>query len=385
MSLILVIFYLVTPAVVLWLTEKSALLKKIGPVLLLYLIGIIAGNAGIIGPSVFKLQDSIVTIIIPLAIPLMLFSCNFREWDIKSAALTLITGIFAVIFTIIAGFLIFRPFIQNDPLFGPNLYKIAGMLSGVYTGGTPNLAAMKLMLGVPNEVYIVVHSYDMLISLIYLTFLLSAGIRIFRKFLLSGNSGKDITKMESEEEPNPYAGFFKKKNLIPLAGAILLSVFIFAVSGGLSMLFDEKYQMTVVILSITTLGIAASFSSKIRKIEKSYDAGMYLVYIFSIVVASMANLSKLNLAGGMYILLYLAFTVFFSLFLQILLSKIFKLDADTVVVSSVALINSPPFVPMIASAMRNKSVIITGITVGLVGYAVGNYLGFLVSEFLIFI
>ncbi len=385
MSLILVIFYLVTPAVVLWLTEKSALLKKIGPVLLLYLIGIIAGNAGIIGPSVFKLQDSIVTIIIPLAIPLMLFSCNFREWDIKSAALTLITGIFAVIFTIIAGFLIFRPFIQNDPLFGPNLYKIAGMLSGVYTGGTPNLAAMKLMLGVPNEVYIVVHSYDMLISLIYLTFLLSAGIRIFRKFLLSGNSGKDIIKMESEEEPNPYAGFFKKKNLIPLAGAILLSVFIFAVSGGLSMLFDEKYQMTVVILSITTLGIAASFSSKIRKIEKSYDAGMYLVYIFSIVVASMANLSKLNLAGGMYILLYLAFTVFFSLFLQILLSKIFKLDADTVVVSSVALINSPPFVPMIASAMRNKSVIITGITVGLVGYAVGNYLGFLVSEFLIFI
>lgn len=39
-----------------------------------------------------------------------------------------------------------------------------------------------------------------------------------------------------------------------------------------------------------------------------------------------------------------------------------------------ALINSPLFVPMIAESMKNKKVIITGITVGVIGYAVGNYL-----------
>lgn len=382
MTFLLIIFYVITPALVLWVSERIPFLKKIGPVLLLYLIGILIGNSGLIDSSMFKLQDLMVTIIIPLAIPLMLFSSNFREWNIKSALLTLITGITAVIISVISGFFIFKHLIGNDPVFGANLHKISGMLVGVYTGGTPNLAALKLMLQVPNEVYILVHSYDMAVSLLYLTFLLSFGIRIFRKFLNSHNKHIIVEKNISEEENNPWTGILLKKNLYPLILAIGLSICIFAISGGLSMLFNEKYQMVIVILSITSLGIAASFYKPVRKIEKSYDAGMYLVYIFSIVVASMANLSKLNLSGGIYLLLYIAFAVFVSLFIQMILSKFFKLDADTVIVSSVALINSPPFVPLIASAMHNKSVIITGITVGLVGYAAGNYLGFLIAEIL---
>ena len=45
-------------------------------------------------------------------------------------------------------------------------------------------------------------------------------------------------------------------------------------------------------------------------------------------------------------------------------------------------INSPLFVPMIAESMKNKKVIITGIAVGVIGYAVGNYLGIIVSQLL---
>jgi len=48
--------------------------------------------------------------------------------------------------------------------------------------------------------------------------------------------------------------------------------------------------------------------------------------------------------------------------------------------SSVAFINSPPMVPMMAAAMKNRDVIITGLGIGIVGYAVGNYLGFLFYE-----
>ena len=68
--------------------------------------------------------------------------------------------------------------------------------------------------------------------------------------------------------------------------------------------------------------------------------------------------------------------------LSIILARIFKIDSDTMVITSVALINSPLFVPMIAENMKNKKVIITGITVGVVGYAVGNYLGIIVAQLL---
>ena len=37
---------------------------------------------------------------------------------------------------------------------------------------------------------------------------------------------------------------------------------------------------------------------------------------------------------------------------------------------------------MIAESMKNKKVIITGITVGVIGYAVGNYLGIIVTQLL---
>lgn len=382
MTVLLVLIYLLAPALVLKLCDKYSILKKIGPVLLLYLIGILLGNSGLVPNGAYELQDMIVTIIIPLAIPLMLFSCNFLQWDIKNALLTLFAGLFAVVIAVVSGHFIFSSVLSSDPVFGEHMSKISGMLAGVYTGGTPNLAAIKIMLGVPNEIYIMMHSYDMAISLIYLTFVLSFGIKLFRKILwYNPRNGAPLEKHMPLEIPEeqPYREFFKRKNLKPLMGALLLSVIIFAIAGGLSLLLPQKLQMVTVILTITTLGIAASFVKKVREIKLSYDAGMYLVYVFSIVVASMANLSNLNLTGGFYLLLYIAFVVFCSLAVQLVLAKIMKLDADTVLISSVSLVNSPPFVPLVATAMKNRSVIITGLTVGLVGYALGNYLGFLLA------
>ncbi len=385
MNLLIILIYILTPAVVLWLCSKFRFLNKIGPILLLYLIGIVLGNAGLIPNSSYHLKDMLVTIIIPIAIPLMLFSCSFRQLDVRNAFLTLITGIVAVVAVVIGGYFIFKPLIGNDPLIGDQLHNIAGLLSGVYTGGTPNMAAIKIMLDVPNETYIMVNSYDMAISFLYLVFLFAIGIKLFRNALHCKTpkedfSGEDIIVENGEERP--YKDFFKKKNLIPLFVAVGLSVLIFAVSGGLSLLFPKNLQTVVIILSITTFGIAASFIKSVREIRMSYNAGMYLVYIFSIIVASMADITRLNLAGGIYVLLYVSFIIFGSLALQLIMARFLKLDADTVVIASVALINSAPFVPMVATAMKNKSVIIPGITIGIIGYAIGNYVGYLISKLL---
>jgi uncharacterized membrane protein len=61
--------------------------------------------------------------------------------------------------------------------------------------------------------------------------------------------------------------------------------------------------------------------------------------------------------------------------LHLLLSVIFRVDADNYLITTTAFIFSPPFVPVVAVALKNKDVIITGITVGIIGYVIGNYLG----------
>jgi uncharacterized membrane protein len=97
----------------------------------------------------------------------------------------------------------------------------------------------------------------------------------------------------------------------------------------------------------------------------------------------MVNISELNLIDNIFILYYVASAIFGSMVLQIVFAKIVKLDGDTVLVSSVALINSPPFVPLVAATLGNKEIILTGIGIGLMGYAVGNYLGIGIYELIV--
>jgi uncharacterized membrane protein len=180
---------------------------------------------------------------------------------------------------------------------------------------------------------------------------------------------------------NPYTGIFRKNTFVPLLQAFGLSILIFAIAGGLSLVVPENSQMVVVILAITTLGIGGSLVPSINKTDKTFELGMYLILIFSVDVASMVNIS--DLAGKTPTLFtYLALVVFGSLNLHVLFSKIFRIDTDTTIVTSTALICSPPFVPVVAGALKNREIVVSGLTVGIVGYAIGNYLGFLVAEVL---
>lgn len=379
--IILIAGFCLIPAGVLRLCRKFSLLRKIGPVMLLYGLGIIIGNIGLMPEQMPAVQDILSNAMVPLAIPLMLFACTFNLKGARSQILALATGLISVITAVTIGFFIFGRDI-------PEGAKVGGMLTGVYTGGTINLAALKTMLGVSEETYILMNSYDILVSFLYLSFLLAIGIKLFRKFLpnsIGDFTDKDEAAIKAEidkENENPYKGLFTRSGIAQAAKLLGLTILIVGISAGTALLLPESMFMTVFILMLTTLGIGASFIRKVHDMSYSYDIGMYFIYIFCIVVASMADLSKLDLVGGLDLLGYLLIAVFGSLLLQVIFAKIFRIDSDMMVISSVTFINSPPFVPMMAAAMKNKDVLIPGLTIGVIGYAAGNYLGFLMSQLL---
>ena len=380
------LFYFTIPCLIIYLCRKSPIMNKIGEILLLYIVGILISNLVIfplgLGDSLKGIQDALTSVTILLAFPMILFGCDFKNWKLKKAIIALCIGLVSVVVVDVIGFYIF-----NDNQTG--FEKIAGLLVGVYTGGTPNLASLKIALDVNAETYIFVHTFDMIISFFYLVFLMSFGIKVFR-FFLSHKVTKSQSCQDSSEQcrdvtpvASAYSGIFTKKHFPKTLGALGLAILIIGVGMGISLLISGKVDnMLVLILTMTTLSIAALFLPFVRKMEKSYDAGMYLVLIFSLVVASMVDITAIDYRAGANIIAYIAFVIFCSLILSIILSKIFKVDSDTMVITSVALINSPLFVPMIAESMKNKKVIITGIAVGVIGYAVGNYLGIIVAQLL---
>ena len=105
---------------------------------------------------------------------------------------------------------------------------------------------------------------------------------------------------------------------------------------------------------------------------------MYFILVFSLVVSSMADVKQLmNISFGLF--WYVALAMFGSHILHAFLARFFKIDADTVIISGSALICSPPFVPVVAGALKNREIILTGLVVGIAGYAIGNYLGVLIA------
>ncbi len=375
-NILITLFFLLAPAGVLWLCRRFPLLDKVGPVLILYILGILAGNL-FHPPGMAQIQEILSSAMVPLAIPLMLFSCTFRRSGTRSQLLALLAGLVSVTAAVVAGFFLFGRDLDDGA-------KVGGMLTGVYTGGTINLASLQAMLGVPEETFILLNSFDMAVSFLYLTFLLSVGIRLFRRWLPveSLPDGGAAAGSSPEAAERPFRGLLTRQGLRDAGVLLGVDALIIGVSAGLGLLAGDGAFMTVLILCLTTLGIAASFWKPLKRRKHGYDIGMYFIYVFSVVVASMADLRNLDAGGSLRLLGWLSFVIFGSLLLEILLAKLLKIDADTMTVSSVAYICSPPFVPMMAAAMKNRSVLAGGLAVGVVGYAAGNYLGFLMAQLL---
>ncbi len=415
---LLILFYFTFPLVIIFLCRKWTILQKLGTIVLAYLFGLILGTSGIFpdGSDQYRLalqgrpsipgsemerlvnegklsaedkwvnqiagvQDTTQAVIL-LAFPLLLFSIDVKKWlkyarkGFISVALALVAGLVMVT----AGF-----FIWKDRI--PESWKLAGMFEGIYTGGTPNFVALKLALNVDSELFVVVNTYDMIVGAFLVLFFITIAPRIFRFILPKFSEEKGIEVDETEiaketENLEDFSGMLNKSNIFQLLKALGFSVIIFGASFGLSLALPKLPQMVVIVLSITTLSILASLLRPINRIEKTFQLGMYLIIVFSLVIASMADLKTMFSIGMVDLILFISWCYFGSLILHLILARIFRVDADNFLITATAFIFSPPFVPMVANALKNKNVIVTGIAGGIIGYVLGNYFGVALAYFL---
>jgi uncharacterized membrane protein len=351
---------------------KSKLISFLSPVVACYTLGIILGNLP--GNLVDKnTANTMAEASVPLAIPLLLFSTNFMRW-IRLAKSTVISFALIVISVLISSFSVSMYFKQHLD----NFWQIAGMLVGVYTGGTPNMTAIGMSLGVDKEVFVLMNGADIILGAFYLLFVLTIGFRIMGKFLPEFQK----TGTVNHEEIIPtWAPLGYAQRSVNAALTLLLSAICVGIAVGVSQLLFQKDVVALIMLIITTLGIAFSFSEKVRSCRGSYDIGQYLLLVFCVAIGSMANLEEI-MNGSLLYVSYCGSVMLLAIVLHLVLCRIFKIDRDTAVITSVAGIFGPPFVGPIATALKNPEVLVSGLTSGLIGYAIGNYLGIGLAYFM---
>ncbi len=381
------VYFLAVPALALYACHKVQFFDRIGAVILCYLAGILGSYMSsyifVDAPTVTStatladFKENIMSICVALALPLMLFSSDIKSW-LQLAPRTLIamcSAIVAVVFcSYIAGAL------WQDDI--DSISKIVGLNIALYVGGTPNLAALKDALDVDNNIFLQIHLYDTLVSAGYLLFVTSIAQRIFLLWLPpfkpTANPDKDTESITQESKHN-YRKLLNRTALSALTPAVILAISIVGGSVVFADLFPDSVKMSAIMIALTLLSLGASLSKPIRNIPHSFELGMYIILVFCVVVGSMINGDLIpSLDSDM--LAFVMFVVFGSLLIHATACALMKIDVDTFLVTSVATICSPPFVPMLAVALNNQQLLLSGMTAGVIGYALGGVLGISLSQ-----
>ena len=377
---LIIALYVLIPVLIIECFKRWTWAQKTGTVVMAYAIGILFALTGFVhftpetaeAVSFGKLQSLLMSITVPLAIPLMLFNCDFKLWTkaLPKTIWSLVGGLTAVLVAIVSGYFIFR----NRGI--DEFDKVCAMMTGIYTGGTMNFNALGSSLHVDKTTMAIVLAFEMVLTTPYIFFIIGGGFRVFRKIL----PYQDITRRGRHDEPvqtmdvEDYKGMFRKKSVGGMFLGLGLSVLFLAIAAGLALLITGKLNELVIILTITTLSIIASFFKKVRELPKTFELGMFFILIFSVIVASLFDIHSVN-GGSLVIGMFVFWVMLLSAVLHLIFCRIAHVSGDLFCVSQVALLCSPPFVPPVVGAMQNKKVLISGIVIGLVGYALGTYFG----------
>jgi uncharacterized membrane protein len=368
--------YILLPLGIVIFSETSRIVRNVRPIILCYVVGILIGNSRLLPAESMGILDIISTVTVALSIPLMLFSLDLSKWRqlTGKAGLSMVFAFIAITFSSALCFLVFGARI-------PESSKVAGLLVGVYTGGTPNMAALQRALQVNSETYLAVHAADVLVGGVYLLFLMTVGSRIIRALLPAYDDryveGQQVETLSLDS----LRRMVEDRALPSILGSLGLALLVVAAGGAVSALFEGEASTVAAILGITTVSIIFSFIPRVRALRHSFQIGEYIILIFCTVVGSMADFTRL-MTTIPTMLGYVTAAVTVSVMIHILLCRIFSVDADTMMITSTSAIYSPPFVTAVAIAIGNRNVIFAGITTGIIGYAAGNYLGVFLAEML---
>ncbi len=376
------------PALLVILGRKFNWVDQLGLVLLCFASGILLNTAShafdwmIVArlDELIKAQTQITEISIALAIPLLVMSINLRA-AVAHAGVTAKAMLAAFAAILICSFglsLAFNGHIEQ-------LWQVAGLAVGAYTGGGPNMAAINSAIEGDQTVFVRMTSYDIMLSALFLLFVMSVAKPIFKHFLprFDHNLARCDKHAEyfehlGEESSASYAELTDLKNLTHLVRTFIVAAAIVGISLGLSTLLPESMQSSGTIILITTLGMTASFIPPIQRLKISFRLGMYFVLVFCFTMGSMTNLAVLA-DIDVALFSYIGMMLVSSLVVHALICKWLRVDVDTFLVTASAAIMSVPFIPVIVGSLRNQALLVPGFCAAIIGYVFGNYFGIAIA------
>ncbi|MFB9861241.1 DUF819 domain-containing protein [Salinicoccus siamensis] len=371
-------------AVSIWLEQHYEWASKLSGAIIALVGAMLMANTGLI-PVESPVYDSVWTYVVPLSIPLLLFQSNLRKiWQESGRLLMifLLSSIGTVAGSIVA-FILLKDLI-------PGLPHIAAMISGSYTGGSVNFAALATRFDVPGEtVSSAVVADNLLMAVYFFILILIPAIGFFRQKYNTPHI--DAIEAQDEGDKTTSASYWKRKEIAlnDIALAVGSSFVIVAVSFKLAEMFrflipeDANIFLSALramigddYLMLTTLTLLlVSFIPKyFERINGAQEIGTFLIYIFFVVIGVPASI-PLIIENAPLILLFAAIIVFINMIVSFSFGRLFKFDLEEIILSSNANIGGPTTAAAMAISRGWTRLVGPILIVGTLGYILGNYIG----------
>jgi uncharacterized membrane protein len=346
--------------------------RKYSGVMLLITAAIVLANLRII-PTVAPVYDVVWDYLVPIAIPLLLFEADLKR-IVRESGPTLIAfmiGSATVVAGVTVGVFLFD--------LGPREAELAGIFTGTYIGGGLNFAAVAEATGMQDDSMLTaaVAADQVITNLHFLLIIFIPGIAwMANRYPTHHMDNAVLFDAESEDEVHRITDL----GLAGLMAALALA-FAVAATGKLIAEMVGMSDYSILVITLLALLIATIFPRQVEKLSGYRETGNVMMFIFLASVGAGADIWKL-IETAPVLFLFALVIIIVHLVLLFGIGKILKLDLAELAMASAVCIGGPASAPALASAKGWRDLLIPGLLLGSLGYAVGSFIGVSVVEFL---
>ncbi|HCM77667.1 MAG TPA: hypothetical protein DIS90_14895 [Cytophagales bacterium] len=366
------IFFVLAFSVIvsLWLEKRFKTFKKLGAGAIAILIGIALSNSGFL-PGDSVAYDFLMTQGVSASIVLILLSVDIKS--IKAAGPTMLKAFLLGAVGSALGAMTMSMILANQ--IGNEAYKLAGQFTGTYVGGGMNFAALGRAFNTSSDLFTAGIAADVIITAIWLVVCLAAPV------LLTRNSSDEISADTPMPKDNSYTiekslyrsdGSMKIIHVAVLVTVVFGTIWISEALGRLLPFLPE-------ILWLTTFVLLTAQIPYIKNIAGGAMLGNYLLLLFLASNGAKSVVANIVAVGPAVFYFAMGTIAIHGIFL-FGVGYLLRIDAGTLAVASQANVGGSSSALALASARGYTDKILPGIAVGLLGYAVGNYLGLAVGN-----
>jgi len=346
-----------------WLERQGSVFAKAGSAAIAIVIALILSNLGII-PGDSPVYDVLQGPGVLAGIVLVLLSVNLSS--IRAAGRPMLAAFALGALGSVLGATTMGVLLRGS--IGPDAWKLSGQFTGTYVGGGMNFAAIGQALETRSDLFTAGIAADVIVTAIWLVVCLV--IPHTTPATEPGAPAREVdplgTLLHSSGGPMTLNDF---------AGLTTIALGTLAASEQLASLVPVIPKM----IWITTLALVLAQVPFVRKLSGSVVLGNFMVLLFLAGNGAQSVVARI-IEVGPSIFYFAAGTVAVHGAVLFGLGRVFSLGGDFLAIASQANVGGSTTAMALAGSRNRPDLILPGFAVGMLGNAIGNYLGLAIGH-----